>query len=216
VAGRDRIGRLRQAMGLRCKQKRKFTATTRSNHDLPVAPNLLEQRFEPSAPNQVWVADITYIPTGEGWLYLAGIKEAFTCEIVGYAMSERMTQALTAQALLWAVRQKRPPPGLIHHVDRGGQYCAHDYRALLEPFGLVASMSRKGNCFDNAPIETSWGRLENELVHHRRFAARAEAEAAIREYIEIFYNRPRRHSSLGYLPPAVFAQRFNKHQPATN
>lgn len=212
VAGRDRIARLRQEMGLRCKQTRKFTATTNSNHDLPVAPNLLEQRFELAAPNEVWVTDITYIPTGEGWLYLAGIKDVFTCEIVGYAMGERMTQALTGQALFRAVRQKRPPAGLIHHSDRGSQYCAHDYRALLDQFKLTASMSRKGNCFDNAPMESFWGSLKNELVHHRRFATRAEAEAAIREYIEIFYNRQRRHSRLGYLSPAVFAQMFSKQQ----
>lgn len=209
-AGRDRIARLRRELGLRCKQKRKFKATTNSNHDLPVAENLLDQTFAPTAPNQMWVTDITYIPTGEGWLYLAGIKDVFTCEIVGYAMGERMTQALTARALFRAVQQKRPPKGLIHHSDRGSQYCAHDYRKLLEQFGLIASMSRKGNCYDNAPIESFWGSLKNELVHHRRFATRAQAEAAIREYIEIFYNRQRRHSRLGYLSPAAFAQKVSK------
>lgn len=210
VTGRDRIGRLRRAMGLRCKQKRKFKATTNSNHGLPVAENLLEQRFSPTAPNQVWVADITYIPTGEGWLYLAGLKDVFTCEIVGYAMGEWMTQELTGQALFRAVQQKRPAAGLIHHSDRGSQYCAHDYRAMLEQFGFKASMSRKGNCYDNAPMESFWGSLKNELVHHRRFATRAEAEAAVREYIEIFYNRQRRHSRLGYLSPAVFVQNFSR------
>jgi transposase InsO family protein len=119
LAGRDRIGRLRHDLGLRCKQKRRFKATTNSRHDLPVAPNLLEQRFEPTAPNQQWLVDITYVPTGEGWLYLAGVKDVFTCEIVGYAMDERMTQGLTAKALWHAVRNKRPPVGLIHHSDRG-------------------------------------------------------------------------------------------------
>ncbi len=214
VAGRDRIDRLRKVLGLRCRQKRKFKATTNSNHDLPVADNLLEQVFEPSAPNQVWVTDITYIPTGEGWLYLAGLKDVFTCEIVGYAMGERMTKELTAHALFRAVQQKRPSAGLIHHSDRGSQYCAHDYRVALAQFGMRASMSRKGNCYDNAPMESFWGSLKNELVHHRRYATRAEAEASIREYIEIFYNRQRRHSRLGYETPAVFAHKFSRQQAA--
>lgn len=209
VAGRDRIGRLRREMGLRCKQKRKFKATTNSNHNLPVAENLLDQQFSPTAPNQVWVTDLTYIATGEGWLYLAGIKDVFTCEIVGYAMGERMTQELTALALVRAVQLKRPSEGLIHHSDRGSQYCAHDYGALVAQFGLRASMSRKGNCYDNAPMESFGGSLKNEVVHHRRFAPRAEAIAAIQEYIEIFYNRQRRHSRLGNLAPAVFAQNFS-------
>jgi transposase InsO family protein len=210
VAGRDRIGRLRRDMSLRCRQKRKFTATTNSKHGLPVAENLLDQKFAPSAPNQVWVTDITYVATGEGWLYLAGVKDVFTCELVGYAMDERMTQELTGQALFRAVQQKRPAAGLIHHSDRGTQYCAHDYRALVEQFGFRASMSRKGNCYDNAPMESFWGSLKTELIHHRRFETRREAEAAIREYIEIFYNRQRRHSRLGNLAPAAFAQNFSK------
>lgn len=214
VAGRDRIERLRRELGLRCKQKRKFKATTNSNHDLPVAENVLNQTFAPTVPNQVWVTDITYIPTAEGWLYLAGVKDVFTCEIVGYAMAERMTQELTGQALFRAVQQKRPMPGLIHHSDRGSQYCAHDYRKLVDQFGMKASMSRRGNCYDNAPIESFWGSLKNELVHHCRYATRAEAEASIREYIVIFYNRQRRHSRLGNISPAVFAQKFSTQQAA--
>jgi len=215
VAGRDRIARLRREMGIRCRQKRKFKATTNSNHNLPVAENLLNQNFIPSAPNEVWVTDITYIPTGEGWLYLAGVKDVFTCEIVGYAMAERMTQELTGRALFLAVQQKRPAAGLIHHSDRGSQYCAHDYRKLLKQFKMVASMSRRGNCYDNAPMESFWGSLKNELVHHCRYATRIEAETSIREYIEIFYNRQRRHSRLGYLSPAVFAQNFNARPAST-
>ncbi|OSM05933.1 putative integrase catalytic subunit [Magnetofaba australis IT-1] len=209
-AGRDRIVRLRQELGLRCRQKRKFKATTDSNHTLPVAENLLGQEFTPIAPNQIWVTDITYVATLEGWLYLAGVKDVFSCEIVGYAMGERMTQALTGAALFRAVQQKRPPPGLIHHSDRGSQYCAHNYQAILKQFGMQASMSRKGNCYDNAPMESFWGSLKNELVHHQKFTTREEAKAAIQEYIEIFYNRQRRHSRLGYLSPAVFAQQFMK------
>jgi putative transposase len=214
VAGRDRIDRLRRELGLRCKQKRKFKGTTNSNHNLPVAENVLDQTFAPTVPNQVWVTDITYIPTAEGWLYLAGVKDVFTCEIVGYAMSERMTQELTARALSQAAQQKRPMAGLIHHSDRGSQYCAHDYRKLVDKFGMKASMSRRGNCFDNAPIESFWGSLKNELVHHCRYATRAEAEASIREYIEIFYNRQRRHSRLGNISPAVFAKNFSVQQTA--
>jgi transposase InsO family protein len=214
VAGRDRIERLRRELGLRCKQKRKFKATTNSNHNLPVAENVLDQTFAPTMPNQVWVTDITYIPTAEGWLYLAGVKDVFTCEIVGYAMADRMTQELTGQALFRAVQQKRPTPGLIHHSDRGSQYCAHYYRKLVDQFGMKASMSRRGNCYDNAPIESFWGSLKNELVHHCRYATRAEAEASIREYIEIFYNRQRRHSRLGNISPAVFAQKFSIQQAA--
>jgi putative transposase len=210
IAGRDRIARLRRELNLRCKQKRKFKATTNSNHDFPVADNLLNQTFAPTRPNEVWVTDITYCATDEGWLYVAGIKDVFTCELVGYAMGERMTQGLTAQALWNAVRNKRPQKGLIHHSDRGSQYCAHDYRKLVEQFGMQASMSRKGNCFDNAPMESFWGSLKNELIHHYRYATRADAKAAIQEYIESFYNRQRRHSRLGYVPPALFAEVFSK------
>jgi transposase InsO family protein len=152
--------------------------------------------------------------TDEGWLYVAGIKDVFTCELVGYAMGERMTQGLTAQALWRAVRNKRPEKGLIHHSNRGSQYCAHDYRKLVEQFGMQASMSRKGNCFDNAPMESFWGSLKNELIHHHRYATRADAKAAIQEYIESFYNRQRRHSRLGYVPPALFAEAFSKQQQA--
>jgi transposase InsO family protein len=210
--GRDRIARLRRTMGISCKQKRKFKATTQSNHDLPVAENLLGQCFESTAPNQVWHTDITYISTAEGWWYLAGVKDQYTCEIVGYAMGARMTQELVGQALWRAIRYQRPAPGLIHHSDRGSQYCARDYQRLLKEHGLLSSMSGKGNCYDNAPMESFWGSLKNELVHHQRYETRAEAAAAIREYIEIFYNRQRRHSRLGYLAPAVFAQNFRNRQ----
>jgi len=214
AVGRDRVARLRRDMGIRCRQKRKFKATTNSNHELPVVDNVLEQTFTAQGPGEVWHTDITYIPTGEGWLYLAGVKDQFTCEIVGYAMGERMTQGLTLKALSRAIVYQRPTHGLIHHSDRGSQYCALDYRKQVEQQGLVASMSRKGNCYDNAPIESFWGSLKNELVHHCRYATRAEAEASIREYIEIFYNRQRRHSRLGNLAPAVFAQNYRKQQKA--
>ena len=201
-----RIKRLRRQLGLRCKQKRKFKATTNSNHRLPVADNLLAQDFSTARPHQVWVSDITYIPTADGWLYLAGIKDLHTCEIVGYAMGSRMTKELMARALFGAVSQHRPPRGLILHSDRGSQYCAHDYQRLARQFGMHCSMSRKGNCYDNAPMESFWGTLKTELVHHRRYETRAPAMREITEYIEIFYNRQRRHTKINNLAPAVFAK----------
>lgn len=205
-AGLGRIKRIRKALGLQCKQSRKFKATTNSKHTLPVADNLLNQDFAMRRPNQAWVSDLTYIATNEGWLYLAGIKDLYTGEIVGYAMGSRMTQELVGQALLRAVKLKRPKPGLIHHSDRGSQYCSHHYRRLLRQFKMQASMSRKGNCYDNAPIESFWGTLKQELVHHRCYQTRTEAIEDITEYIEVFYNRQRRHSKLGNLSPIAFQQ----------
>ncbi|WP_111778364.1 IS3 family transposase [Shigella flexneri] len=210
IVGRDRLARLRKELRLRCKQKRKFRATTNPNHNLPVAPNLLNQTFAPTAPNQVWVADLTYVATREGWLYLAGIKDVYTCEIVGYAMGERMTKELTGKALFMALRSQRPPAGLIHHSDRGSQYCAYDYRVIQEQSGLKTSMSRKGNCYDNAPMESFWGTLKNESLSHYRFNNRDEAISVIREYIEIFYNRQRRHSRLGNISPAAFREKYHQ------
>ena len=153
-AGVGRIKRLRKKLGLRCQQVRRFTTTTDSTHALPVAENVLAQTFVATRPNEIWVTDITYVPTAEGWLYLAGIKDLFTCEVVGHAMGVRMTTALVSQALGAAMWAKRPRPGLIHHSDRGSQYCAQDYQDQLREFGLIPSMSRKGNCYDNAPMES--------------------------------------------------------------
>ena len=207
-AGVCRIRRIRKKLGIRCKQKRKFKATTDSKHTLPVAENLVNQQFEATAPNRIWVTDITYIPTEEGWLYLAGHKDVFTGEIVGYCMGPRLTKNLVSQSLFRAVAAKGPVPGLIHHSDRGGQYCAHEYRKLLDQFHMRASMSRKGDCYDNAPMESFWGTLKNELVHHRRYGTRREAIREITEYIEIFYNRHRRQARLGYLSPAAYERQF--------
>jgi transposase InsO family protein len=203
-----RIKRIRTKLGIRCKQKRKFKATTYSNHNLPVANNLLNQQFQVSEPNKVWLSDITYIPTDEGWLYLAGHKDLFTHEIVGYAMGERMTKNLVSQSLFRAIEAKYPVKGLTHHSDRGSQYCSYEYRHLLDQFAMKVSMSRKGNCYDNAPMESFWGMLKQELVHHRHFKTRQEAVQAITEYIEIFYNRQRLQARLGFLAPAVYAQRY--------
>ena len=206
--GVHRIKRLRKKLGLRCKQKRKFKATTDSRHGLPVAPNLLDRQFAVTAPNKAWVTDITYIATDEGWLYLAGVKDLFNGELVGYALDKRMTQNLVMQALFRAVAAKRPDKGLIHHSDRGSQYCSLAYQKLLSQFGMHVSMSRKGNCWDNAPMESCWGSLKTELVHHQRFATREQAKREITEYIEIFYNRIRKQARLGYLSPVAFSQRF--------
>ena len=208
MVGICRIKRIRRKLGIRCKQKRKFKATTNSKHTLPVAENILGQQFRVTAPNKVWVSDITYVPTDEGWLYVAAHKDLFTSDIVGYAMGERLTRNLVSQSLFKAVAAKRPTEGLIHHSDRGSQYCSYEYRNLLERFGLKASMSRKGNCYDNAPMESFWGTLKQELVHHRRYRTRQEAISDITEYIEIFYNRQRLQPGLGFLSPAVFEQRY--------
>ena len=203
-----RIKRIRKKLGIRCKQKRKFKATTDSRHKLPVAENLLDQQFRVSRPNTVWVSDITYVPTDEGWLYLAGHKDLFSGAIVGYAMGERLTRNLVSQSLLRALDAKRPPGGLIHHSDRGSQYCAHEYQQILDHFDLRVSMSGRGNCFDNAPMESFWGTLKQELVHHRHYTTREEAIREITEYIEIFYNRQRRQARLGFLSPAAYEQGF--------
>jgi putative transposase len=213
-AGVGRIKRLHKKLGIRCQQVRRFKATTNSRHNLPVAQNLLDQKFAATRPNETWVTDITYVATVEGWLYLSGIKDLYNGEIVGYALDSRMTTDLVGRALFQAVAAKRPAPGLIHHSDRGSQYCSHEYQGLVKQFGMQPSMSRKGNCYDNAPMESFWGTLKNELVHHRRYETRAQAMAEITEYIEIFYNRQRRQARLGYRSPAVFAQEFYRQQRA--
>jgi len=207
-AGVCRIRRIRKKLGIRCKQKKRFKATTDSRHALPVAENLLKRGFKASAPNQIWLSDITYIPTGEGWLYLAGHKDMFTGAIVGYAMGPRITKTLVSQSLFRAVAGKRPLPGLMHHSDRGSQYCSHEYRKRLDQFHMKASMSKKGDCYDNAPMESFWGTLKSEHVHHRRYVTRQEAIGEIREYIEVFYNRQRRQARLGYLSPAAYERQY--------
>jgi transposase InsO family protein len=175
--------------------------TTNSRHGLPVAPNLLEQRFSASAPNQVWLADITYVPTGEGWLYLATVLDLATRKVVGWAMRDHLRSELATAALLMATQRQRPAPGLTHHSDRGGQYASGEYRKLLTGAGMTASMSRTGNCYDNAPMESFFHTLKVELVHQRRWATRDEARRDLFAYVEGYYNRQRIHSALGYLTP---------------
>jgi transposase InsO family protein len=203
-----RIRKIRKKLSIRCKQVKKFKATTDSKHTHPVADNLLRQNFTASAPNSIWVSDITYIPTNEGWLYCAAHKDLFNGEIVGYALGSRMTKELVITSLLMAVKRKRPVPGLINHSDRGRQYCSAEYRQLLDMFTMKASMSRKGNCYDNAPIESFWGTMKNELVYHKWYATREQAIREITEYIEVFYNRERRQKRLGYLSPAAYERKF--------
>ena len=203
--GVHRIKRLRKKLGLRCKQKRKFKATTDSRHGLPVAPNLLDRQFAVTAPNKAWVTDITYIATDEGWLYLAGVKDLFNGELVGYALDKRMTQNLVMQALFRAVATRRPDKGLIHHSDRGSQYCSLAYQKLLSQFGMHVSMSRKGNCWDNAPMESFWGKLKQEWLNGQHFRTREEAKAAVFWYIEIYYHRKRLHAGNGYKTPISIA-----------
>ena len=209
-----RIRRIRKELGLRCKQVKKFKATTHSKHSLPVAENLLGQDFTATAPNQVWVSDLSYVPTAEGWLYCAAHKDLFNGEIVGYALGSRITTELVSQSLLRSVATRRPPGSLIHHSDRGSQYCSLSYQKLLNQFGMKASMSRKGNCYENAPMESFWGTLKSELIHHRRYPTREEAIQEITEYIEVFYNRERRQARLDYLSPAAYVKQYYVSQAA--
>ena len=210
------VKRVRREWGLRCvQQQRRFRVqTTDSAHALPVAPNLLGQDFTVQRPDEVWTADITYVATREGWLYVAAIKDLFAGEVVGRSFGRRMTTDLVVRALEQAVAGRRPAAGLIHHSDRGSQSCSHEYQALLACYGMRVSMSRKGNCYDNAPVESFFGTLKTELIHHRRYASRAEAAREIREYIDLFYNRQRRQARLGYLSPAAYTQLFMRQQRA--
>jgi putative transposase len=202
-AGKERVRVMMQAHGIRGRHKRRYKATTDSKHDLPVAPNRLDRQFETTAPDQVWTTDITYIPTQEGWLYLAVVMDLYSRMIVGWAMDARMTRTLVISALRMAWFKRKPKPGLMHHSDRGSQYCSHDYQALLVEYKMVASMSRKGNCWDNAPMESFFNSLKNERVFHQHYVTREQAKQDLFDYIEVFYNRSRRHSALSYQSPTA-------------
>jgi putative transposase len=195
---------------IRAKTKRKFVPrTTDANHDQPVAGNILDRRFQAELPDQKWAADITYIPTGQGWLYLAGVIDLCSRKIVGWSMADHMETSLVSQALTMALVHRQPEQGLLHHSDRGVQYASDDYRRLLQTRGMQISMSGKGDCWDNAVMESFWSTLKTELVHHEQFATHEQARAAIFEYIEVFYNRKRRHSSLDYQSPEAFEASLN-------
>lgn len=204
---RKRIARLMRQGDIRAKQKRKFKATTDSSHGYPVAPNLLKRKFMAQGPNQKWVADITYIATGEGWLYLAAIMDLYSRRIVGWSMSGSISRQLALDALEMAAGRRHPGPGLLHHSDRGGQYASDEYQEKLDSYGMKCSMSRKANCWDNAAMESWFHTLKVELVNHRYYQSRRQAKADIFEYIEVFYNHRRSHSALGYRPPAEYEMR---------
>ena len=212
--GRGRVERLMSANGIRAKQKRKFVATTDSKHDLPVAENILQREFHVEEPNRVWLSDITYIPTDEGWLYLAGVLDLCSRTAVGWSMGESLETGLVLDALKMAQQRRRPGDGLIHHSDRGSQYASDDYGDLLKSYGMQMSMSRKGDCWDNAVMESFFGTLKKELVHHRKYRTRAEARQDIFEFIEVFYNRERLHSSLGYMSPLNYEKQIAVQQAA--
>jgi len=201
------VAKLMRDNGIAAKTARKFRCTTTdSNHDLPVAENLLDRQFNPSDANEVWLADITYIPTREGWLYLAAVEDLYSRRVVGWSMAEHMESRLVVDALEMAVQRRLPDEELLAHSDRGSQYASEHYQRLLAKHGIACSMSRRADCWDNAPMESFFASLKKELVHDADFASRAEARAALFEYIEVFYNGQRRHSSLGYVSPAEYEQ----------
>jgi len=205
-----RIARLMKENGLISRLKRKYKATTNSNHGYPVAPNLLEKDFNAERPNQKWVGDITYIPTDEGWLYLAAVEDLFHKKVVGWALDIRMTKQLAINAIEQAIIKEKPGKGLIFHSDRGSQYAAYAYQDKLVAHGIRQSMSAKGDCYDNACMESFFATLKKELIHGRRFRTRDEAKLMIIDYIETFYNAKRLHSALGYMSPVEFKKHYRK------
>ena len=214
TAGKERVERLMRENGIRARHKRRYKVTTDSKHGMPVAENLLNRQFTPTTPNQVWTSDITYLWTDEGWLYLAIVLDLFNREVIGWSIKTRMTADLATDALLMARFRRRPAPGVMHHSDRGSQYASYAFQAKLKEYGMTCSMSRKGNCWDNAPTESWFNSFKNERVHGVRFATHAEMKAATFEYIEIFYNRKRQHSTLGYQSPVQYIEHWisDQHQ----
>jgi putative transposase len=205
-----RVARLMRQQGLRGRLRRRYRVrTTDSQHDHPIAPNRLAEQPPCTAPDQVWLTDITYIPTGEGWLYLAGVLDLYSRKIVGWAMSESLATPLPLTALTMALRQRCPAKGWVHHSDRGVQYASEDYRDKLAACGATASMSRKANCYDNATMEAFWSTLKHELIYRCSYQTRAQAQHSIFEWIEVFYNRTRLHSSLGFKSPVDFENQLN-------
>jgi putative transposase len=203
------VAKLMRRAGITATVPRRFVRTTDSNHPLPVADNVLDRRFRVSEPNAVWLADITYIPTGEGWVYLAAVEDVFSRRVVGWSLSESMTSRLVVDALAMAVGRRTPGEGVLAHSDRGSQYASEHYQRVLAGEGIACSMSRRGDCWDNAPMESFFASLKKELVHRENYATREQAKASVFEYIEVFYNRVRRHSSLGFMSPAEYERAHN-------
>jgi transposase InsO family protein len=213
AVGKERVERLMRENGIRARHKRRYQVTTDSKHSLPVAANLLARQFTPTTPNQVWTADITYLWTDDGWLYLAIVLDLFNREVIGWSLKPRMTADLVTDALTMAWFRRRPQGGVLHHSDRGSQYASHAYQGKLKDYGMICSMSRQGNCWDNAPTESWFNSFKNERYHGLRYATHADMKAASFEYIEIFYNRTRQHSTLGYLSPSQYLDRWRNEQP---
>lgn len=205
--GKERVRKLMQRHGIKARGKRKFVVTTDSKHDLPIAPNVLARDFSPTAPNQTWTSDITYIATDEGWLYLTAVLDLFSRQVVGWSMRPHMQTSAVTDALRMAWFRRRPSPGLIFHSDRGSQYCGHELQKALQAYEMKSSMSRKGDCWDNAPTESLWGRLKVGRLYGRRFATRREAMDEVMDWLN-FYNHKRLHSTLGYVSPMKFEQRW--------
>jgi len=203
--GRTLVASIMREQNLVPRARKKFKATTDSNHNLPVAPNLLNRDFSTTKPNQKWVSDITYIPTDEGWLYLAAIMDLHGREIIGWAMGKRMTKELVLNALRMALSRRSNPKGVLLHSDRGSQYCSNEYQQVLTKHDFICSMSRKGNCWDNAPMESFWGKLKQEWLNHRRFRTRQDAMDAVFWYVEVYYRNYRLHEAIGYRTPKDFA-----------
>jgi transposase InsO family protein len=206
AVGHNRVARVMRERGLQARSKRRFRSTTKAGESRRAAPNLLGQEFEVSRVNAVWLSDISYLGTAEGWVYLAVVLDLCSRRVVGWAMSSRLSTDLVLRAFWMAVLRRRPPKGVVFHSDRGSQYSSHAFRAALRQCGMMQSMSRKGNCWDNAPTEAFFGSLKAELMQGKAFSSRGEARAAIFEYMEVFYNRQRLHSSLGYTTPVEYEQ----------
>lgn len=202
---RNTVAKIMKSLGIQAISHRRFRVqTTDSNHDFPIAPNRVDQDFTATKPNEIWLSDITYIPTREGWLYLAAVEDLYSRQVLGWSMQTTLESRLVVDALTMAVQRRCPGEELMAHSDRGSQYASEHYQRLLAKHGITCSMSRRGNCYDNAPMESFFATLKKELVHHEDYATVEEAKASIFEYIELFYNRIRRHSSLGYVSPAEF------------
>ena len=207
--GRERTRNLMKSLNLKVKYKRKFKITTDSKHKFPVAQNILNRQFYPQSPNQVWGTDITYLWTQEGWIYLAVVIDLYSRRVVGWAIDRRMKKALVIRALMMAINLRHPEPGLIHHSDRGSQYASHDYQKLLKQHGITPSMSRKGNCWDNAPIERFFSSLKREWTGDQLYRTRQAAIADVQEYVAVYYNAKRLHSTLGYRTPMDYEKTLN-------